>query len=150
MWIDFVYSSACPCSTELSKHAALTRGIYCIPHSQRSVARIGIEFNEWIWIEDIVRLCRQTLTTEVLTFCKRSDEQAFAELNGAQPKFVEDAARMLAGALNEKQLVKDYKLIIAHLESLHPHQAIAVITKGLPDSKFTPDVSFEEFESLIR
>ena len=44
MWIDFVYSSACVCSTALSEHAALTRGVYGIPHSQRSIARLAIEF----------------------------------------------------------------------------------------------------------
>ena len=33
LWVDFVYSSACPCSTELSIHAGEKRGVYGIPHS---------------------------------------------------------------------------------------------------------------------
>ncbi|HKJ90932.1 MAG TPA: GTP cyclohydrolase, FolE2/MptA family, partial [Oceanipulchritudo sp.] len=31
---DFVYSSACPCSAELSEHAREQRNIYAVPHSQ--------------------------------------------------------------------------------------------------------------------
>jgi len=149
MWVDFVYSSACPCSTALSKYAALTRGKYAIPHSQRSVARIGIEYKDSIWIEDVISMCQEQLTTEVQVYVKRIDEQAFAEKNGAQPKFVEDAIRLLGNGLNRLPGVYDYKVFLSHMESLHPHNAIAVMTKGLQNSKFTPDVSFEEFESLI-
>ena len=36
---DFVYSSACPCSFELSEHAEKYRNRATVPHSQRSVAR---------------------------------------------------------------------------------------------------------------
>lgn len=150
MYLDFVYSSACPCSTALSEHAALTRGIYGIPHSQRSVARVCIEFDKFIWIEDLVAACRRALLTETLVFCKRQDEQAFAELNGSQPKFVEDAARILATGLNDMKGVLDYKLVISHLESLHSHNAISVFLKGIKGSKFTADVTLAELESLIR
>lgn len=150
MYVDFVYSSACPCSMALSKHAALERGVYGIPHSQRSVARIAIEFYDFIWIEDIIDACREALVTETLVFCKRQDEQAFAELNGYQPKFVEDAARIIATTLNDNLFINDYKVVISHLESLHSHNAISVILKGLPGSKFTTDVSYAEFESLTR
>lgn len=150
MMIDFVYSSACPCSTELSMHAADVRGVYGIPHSQRSVARVMLEFDKMIWIEDVVTLLREVLQTETLVFCKRADEQAFAELNGANVKFVEDAARLIADQLNGEDLVNDYKLIINHLESLHSHNAVAVITKGLPGSKFDPNVTIDEFNSLVR
>ena len=150
MYLDFVYSSACPCSTALSKHAAMTREIYAIPHSQRSVARIAIEFDEKIWIEDLVDACREALVTETLVFCKRQDEQAFAELNGYQPKFVEDAARIIATLLNKNSKVLDFKVVVSHLESLHSHNAIAVILKGLPTSEFCADVTYEEFKSLIK
>lgn len=150
MYVDFVYSSACPCSTALSEYAAYTQGRYGIPHSQRSVAKIGVEFDDMVWIEDIIEKMRETLVTEVLVFCKRPDEMQFALMNGAHPKFVEDAARLIADALNGMKNVKDFKVIISHLESLHAHQAISVITKGLKNSKFTPEVSFEEFEALTR
>lgn len=148
MWMDYVYSSACPCSTALSEHAALTRGVYGIPHSQRSIARIGVEFNEDIWIEDMLDMCNRALTTETLVFCKRQDEQAFAEKNGTQPKFVEDAIRYLADELNNDQRVLDYKVICSHQESLHSHDAVAVITKGKRNSVFNHHVTLGEWQSM--
>jgi GTP cyclohydrolase I len=148
MWVDFVYSSACPCSTELSQHAALNRGVFGIPHSQRSNARIGIEFDELLWIEDVIDLCRNALVTETLVFCKRQDEQAFAELNGANIKFVEDAIRCMANELNEHSNVIDYKVICSHQESLHSHDAVAVITKGIKNSVFNHHVTLGEWQSM--
>jgi GTP cyclohydrolase I len=148
MHVRYLYSSSCPCSTALSKHAALTRGIYGIPHSQRSVAKLSLEFKEFIWIEDVINMCNNALTTEVLVFCKREDEQAFAEKNGAQPKFVEDAIRYIADELNRNKNIRDYKVVCSHLESLHAHNAVAVITKGNPDSIFNHHVSHEEWLQL--
>jgi GTP cyclohydrolase I len=148
MHMDYVYSSACPCSTALSNHAALSRGVYGIPHSQRSNARISIEFDELIWIEDVLDMCNKALTTETLVFCKRQDEQAFAEKNGAQPKFVEDAIRYLANVLNENTKVKDYIVICSHQESLHSHDAAAVITKGVEGSIFNHHVTLGEWQSM--
>ncbi|MEY8838210.1 GTP cyclohydrolase, FolE2/MptA family, partial [Cribrihabitans sp. XS_ASV171] len=42
MHLDYVYSSTCPCSLELSEHARRERGQLATPHSQRSVARISV------------------------------------------------------------------------------------------------------------
>jgi GTP cyclohydrolase I len=149
MWVDFIYSSACPCSTELSQHAALSRSVFGIPHSQRSVARIGMDLDGLVWIEDVVDACREALLTETLVFCKREDEQAFAELNGSQPKFVEDAIRLLADKVNEINGVTDYKIICSHQESLHNHNAVAVITKGVNGSIFNHHVTLGEWQSLM-
>jgi GTP cyclohydrolase I len=149
MHMDYIYSSACPCSTALSEHAALNRGVYGIPHSQRSIARISVEFDNLIWIEDLLQMCNDALTTETLVFCKRQDEQAFAEKNGAQPKFVEDAIRYMAERLNAESDVLDYKIICSHRESLHSHEAVAVITKGKRGSIFNHHVTLGEWQSMI-
>lgn len=149
MHFDYVYSSACPCSTALSEHAALNRGVYGIPHSQRSIARISVEFDNLIWIEDLLGMCNDALTTETLVFCKRQDEQAFAEKNGAQPKFVEDAIRYMAERLNTESDVFDYKIICSHRESLHSHEAVAVITKGIKNSIFNHHVTLGEWQSMV-
>lgn len=149
MWVDFLFSSSCPCSTALSEHAALNRGLYGIPHSQRSVARIGLDLDDLVWIEDVIDTCRKTLLTETLVFCKREDEQAFAILNGSQPKFVEDTIRYLAQAFNDVGGVKDYKIICSHQESLHNHNAAAVITKGVKGSIFNHHVTLGEWKSMM-
>lgn len=131
--LDFDYSSACPCSYELSEHARESRGVAAIPHSQRSVANLTVQLQEEMFIDDIVHLCREALQTETQVIVKREDEQAFAEMNGAFQKFVEDAARLLYDKLNEEARVKDFVVRCAHLESLHSHDAVSRICKGLPN-----------------
>ena len=63
---------------------------------------------------------------------KRVDEQAFAILNGENPMFVEHATRRLAAVLNQEPKVLDWVCSVEHWESLHSHNAIGVISKGLP------------------
>jgi GTP cyclohydrolase I len=145
---DFVYSSACPCSAELSEHARDQRGAYCVPHSQRSKARIVIEedVGKKIWIEDVHALCVRALRTETQVMVKREDEQAFAELNGAHLKFVEDAARLLYREFDAEPRIRDFRIACTHLESLHSHDAVSVICKGVKGG-FTAD--FMDFGSLV-
>ena len=148
MHFDFVYSSACPCSAELSEHARDTRGAYCVPHSQRSKARVCLEAAEGkkIWIEDIHAHCLNALQTETQVMVKREDEQAFAELNGAYLKFVEDAARLLYREFDGDDRIRDFRIACSHLESLHSHDAVSVICKGVKDG-FSAD--FMDFGSLL-
>ncbi|HRQ38418.1 MAG TPA: GTP cyclohydrolase FolE2 [Chloroflexota bacterium] len=130
--LDFVYSSACPCSYELSVHANLTRGVAAVPHSQRSVAKISVEYNDGFWIEDLVDIAREALQTETQVMVKREDEQAFAELNAANLKFVEDAVRLLYEGLDDDGRIADFRIFASHKESLHSHDAISVLVKGVP------------------
>ncbi len=145
---DFVYSSACPCSADLTEHARETRHVYGIPHSQRSKARLSVEIQPGhrLTIEDLHKHCLDALQTETQVFVRREDEQAFAELNGAFPKFVEDAARLLYERLDGDARIRDFQIACAHLESLHSHNAVAVISKGLPGG-FSAD--FSDFPSLV-
>ena len=147
MHFDFVYSSACPCSYELAEHARKYRNKVTVSHSQRSVARLSIEFEDMIWIEDLKEICEAALKTETQVIVKREDEMAFAELNGSYLKFVEDAARLLYKELMHDKRVKDFRVICSHQESLHSHDAVSVILA--PNSKFSKDVSHELWSSLI-
>lgn len=146
---DFVYSSACPCSFELSEHARFSRNKAAVPHSQRSVARISVKFEQMVWIEDLQELCVRALQTETQVMVKREDEQAFAELNGSYLKFVEDAARLLYRELDRDERISDFKIICSHLESLHSHDAIAVAAKGVQGG-WTPEVTHNELRSLLK
>lgn len=146
---DYVYSSACPCSTELSLYNAYQEGVYCIPHSQRSIARVSIDFNGIVWIEDILDMCKQAIPTETQVFVKRADEGNFAWLNGANVIFVEDAIRKLYNVFDKHKDIKDFKIVCSHRESLHSHQAVASITKGVKRSIFNHHTSLEDYLSLI-
>ncbi len=132
MHLDYVYSSTCPCSLELSEHARRTRGQLATPHSQRSVARVSVELKDsrCLWFEDLIDMCRRAVPTETQVMVKREDEQAFAELNAANPIFVEDAARLFAEQLQEDPRIGDYRVLASHQESLHSHDAVSVLTEG--------------------
>lgn len=145
---DFVYSSACPCSAELAEHARDRRRVYSIPHSQRSKARVIVEIapGKKLTIEDVHGHCLAALKTETQVMVRREDEQAFAELNGAHIKFVEDAARLLYHELNGDRRIRDFQAACSHLESLHSHDAVSVICKGVKGG-FTAD--FTDFGQLV-
>jgi GTP cyclohydrolase I len=145
---DFVYSSTCPCSAELAEHARNTRGVFATPHAQRSKARVRVELaaGRTLRIEDLQRHCANALKTETQVMVKREDEQAFAELNGAHIKFVEDAARLLYRELASDARIADFQVACSHLESLHSHDAVSVICKGVTGG-FTAD--FSDFASLV-
>ena len=131
MHFDYVYSSTCPCSLELSEHARQMRGQLATPHSQRSVARISmVTQGDTLWFEDAIELCRRAVPTETQIMVKREDEQAFAELNAANPIFVEDAVRAFAQQLMAEPRVGDFRVVASHQESLHSHDAVSVLTDG--------------------
>ncbi len=133
MHLDYVYSSTCPCSLELSEHARRERGQLATPHSQRSVARLSVALDPDappMVIEDLVELARSAVRTETQVMVKREDEQAFAELNAANPIFVEDAARLFAEALQADARIGDFRVVASHQESLHSHDAVSVLVEG--------------------
>ena len=133
MHLDYVYSSTCPCSLELSEHARATRGQLATPHSQRSVARVSVvleDDTDTLWFEDLIEACRRAVPTETQVMVKREDEQAFAELNAANPIFVEDAARLFCEQLLADVRVGDFRVVASHQESLHSHDAVSVLTEG--------------------
>jgi GTP cyclohydrolase IB len=128
--IDYVYSSTCPCSLELSEHARMVRGQLATPHSQRSVARLSVVLTGEMALEDLIDIARGAVVTETQVMVKREDEQAFAELNAANPIFVEDAARLFCEALQRDGRIGDFRVVASHQESLHSHDAISLLTEG--------------------
>jgi GTP cyclohydrolase I len=101
-------------------------GIMATPHSQRSAAEIRVRLTPSFQMFPIVELIDEienSLKTPVQAAVKREDEQAFARLNGQNLMFCEDAGRRIQTALND-----DDRILY---ESLHPHNAVSVVTKGV-------------------
>lgn len=136
--VDYVYSSTCPCSFELAQDATVNRGQAANGHSQRSIGKITVQFDpdkHIVYIEDIVEMARRQVPTEVVIICKRRDEQAFAELNGSNLLFTEDASRLLYQGLDQmydEGKISDFCVVTEHIESLHPWSATAVVSKRIP------------------
>ena len=156
--VDIPYSSTCPCSAalarqliqqqfqqdfgkqksvsvdEVNRWLGTEQGIVATPHSQRSIAEIKVKLcaeTERFPLEDLIDLIEDTLKTPVQTAVKREDEQEFALLNGQNLMFCEDAARKIQGSLNEHMEYRDFWIRVNHLESLHAHNAVAIVTKGV-------------------
>ncbi len=132
--VEYVYSSTCPCSFELAHDAKSKRHAAANAHSQRSIMKTTIQFDpdEPVWIEDLIELHRKLIPTEVQVIVKRRDEQAFAELNGSNLLFSEDAVRLLYKGLDtwyDQKRIFDFTISTSHEESLHPWNAIAVVFK---------------------
>lgn len=109
--------------------------ICATPHSQRSLATVRVRWAHGATSLPLVALIdaiEAALTTPVQAAVKRIDEQEFARLNGENPMYCEDAARRIRAVLDADADVVDYWIRAAHLESLHPHDAVAVATRGVP------------------
>ena len=141
MSLEYEYSSTCPCSLSMAKQyerefaqGLTTEGVGIgVAHGQRSSLQTTIELdlNKELAIEDYVLLLRAAIPTETQSLVKRVDEQAFAILNGAYPIFVEHAAKEIYKTLNSQKFILDWIASIQHFESLHSHNAVAVIYKGI-------------------
>ena len=156
--VQVQYSSTCPCSAALSRQliqqqfagdfpagpapdreAVLAwlgseRGIVAVPHAQRSTADVKLRLLPsfaGLPVVDAIDRIERALGTPVQTAVKRVDEQAFARLNAGNLMFCEDAARRIQSALAQDERIADFLVRVSHHESLHPHDAVAVATKGV-------------------
>lgn len=151
------YSSTCPCSAALARQLVSQRFLQdfadspsiepttaadwlrrhatlATPHSQRSEAMVCVDVpvsSPDFGIMNLIDKIEQAVGTPVQTAVKRSDEQAFAALNGQNLMFVEDAARRIRAALEDDHACLD--IHVRHLESLHPHDAVAWSQSGLAE-----------------
>lgn len=148
------YSSTCPCSASLarqliadkieksfdeeviSKKALIAllnneQEALATPHNQRSYAYIKLRLNDdYITpFDTMIVAFEDAIGTPVQAAVKRADEQAFAELNGNNLMFCEDAARRLKGALENMENAADYWFKVEHQESLHAHNAVVIDQK---------------------
>jgi GTP cyclohydrolase I len=158
MDVQIVYSSTCPCSAALARQVIQDRfrerfsesddltfdvvhrwlgqedAVCATPHSQRSTADVTLKFEQPSDAQPILYIVdalENALGTAVQTAVKREDEQEFSRLNGQNLMFVEDAARRLRATVEAIPSVADFRIAVRHLESLHPHDAVAVSVKGV-------------------
>jgi len=158
--VRITYASTCPCSAALSRqliaeafdarfathktvvtadamawlqdHATLAT-----PHSQRSIADIRVRLPHDapdLGLLRLIDLAEAALGTPAQGAVKRADEQAFAQLNGQNLMYVEDAARRLQAALAGSFAVT--RIDVRHLESLHPHDAFARVSNASAGEAF--------------
>lgn len=155
---EILYSSTCPCSVALARqliekeflaqHADVETlkkedvaswlvseaSIIAFPHAQRSLARVSVRLQDTVTslsLVELINISERALGTPVQAAVKRADEQEFARLNANNLMFCEDAARKLRGAFESDLRIVDYSIYVEHQESLHPHDAVSKVVKGI-------------------
>ena len=113
-------TSLCPCSKQISERGA---------HNQRSHVTLTIRTNEFVWIEDVIRIAEEQASCELFGLLKRPDEKYVTERAYDNPKFVEDMVRDVAGVLDADKRIDAYVVESENFESIHNHSAYALIQK---------------------
>jgi GTP cyclohydrolase I len=153
--IKILYSSTCPCSAALARQAiqksfankfksadpinkdealawlGTEEGVNATPHGQRSEVVVNLvpKSPYAVDLESLIDAIEDALQTPVQSAVKREDEQEFAVRNASNLMFAEDAARRVKAALDKRPDVKHFTLECKHIESLHPHNAVAMASK---------------------
>lgn len=129
--IDFVLTvevpvtTLCPCSKAISERGA---------HNQRGLLTLSVRFHEAVWIEDLIELVEASASSELYSVLKRPDEKAVTERAYDNPVFVEDLVRNVALKVSAQKLIKWFRVEAVNYESIHNHNAWAVIEQKVPSS----------------
>ncbi len=110
----------CPCSKELAKVSA---------HNQRGTITITVGMNKFIWIEDLIEIAESAGSSPLYALLKREDEKFVTEAAYENPRFVEDVVREVALRMEKLSGVRFYSVEAENMESIHNHNAYAVIEK---------------------
>lgn len=111
----------CPCSKEISDYGA---------HNQRAWAKMEIEANELVWLEELAAVADAAASAPVYGLLKRPDEKFVTERAYDNPRFVEDAVREIALRLEADKRITWYRAEVESVESIHNHNAFAVVEKS--------------------
>ncbi len=127
--MDFVVTAIvpvttlCPCSKAISAAGA---------HNQRGQVTLSIRFRKPMWLEDMIRLVEDSASCELYSLLKRPDEKAVTERAYANPVFVEDLVRNVALRCDADDNITWYRVEAENFESIHNHNAYALIEKSPP------------------
>ena len=113
-------STLCPCSKEISDRGA---------HNQRGMVKVGVRFDGFVWIEDIVKTVEDSASSPVYSLLKRVDEKYVTERSYDNPMFVEDVVREVAINLGRIGKIKWFRVEAENWESIHNHSAYAFLEK---------------------
>jgi GTP cyclohydrolase-4 len=139
MNIDYIYDMVAARPDLDINPEKLEKLLQIIPvasHNQRAVGRIQIGIasldSEIIDLLDLIELIESSLSGRIRSVLKRPDEAELVRTAHLYPRFVEDAARVMATKLRDKRFVKipdssEIIITINSFESIHLHNAVAEI-----------------------
>ena len=118
--VEVPVATLCPCSKAISERGA---------HNQRGLVTFSVRFRQPIWIEDLIELVESSASCELYSVLKRPDEKAVTERAYDNPVFVEDLVRNVALKAGGHKLIKWFRVEAVNFESIHNHNAWAVIER---------------------
>ena len=83
-----------------------------------------------IWLDDLISLVESCASSQLYSILKRTDEKHVTEEAYDNPVFVEDLVRNIAVKSNALENVSWYRIEAENFESIHHHNARAIIEKG--------------------
>lgn len=116
--VEVAVTTLCPCSKAISTHGA---------HNQRGLVSFSVRFTQPVWIEELVDLVEQSASSELYSVLKRPDEKVVTERAYENPVFVEDLVRNVALRAKNHPQITWFKVEAENYESIHNHNAYALI-----------------------
>lgn len=113
-------TTLCPCSKAISDAGA---------HNQRGQVTFSARCREPMWIEEMIRLVEDSASCELYSLLKRPDEKFVTERAYNTPVFVEDLVRNVAMRIEADSNILWYRIEAENFESIHNHNAYALIEK---------------------
>lgn len=113
--IEVPVATLCPCSKAISEYGA---------HNQRGSVKVKLLYNDFFWIEDVIKTIEESASTPLYSVLKRQDEKFVTEHAYNNPRFVEDVVREVYLGL-KKMNFKWFSVEAETDESIHYHNAYA-------------------------
>lgn len=130
--VEVPVKTLCPCSKEISDYGA---------HNQRSKVWITLTHNFSgkskkieISLEEIIEIAENGASSPLYPILKREDERHVTMSAYDKPCFVEDVLRNIATELKEDKRFDSYQLKVVNYESIHSHNAFAIIDNRKTES----------------
>ncbi|MFD8386996.1 GTP cyclohydrolase I FolE2 [Streptomyces sp. NPDC059679] len=114
-------TSLCPCSKAISDYGA---------HNQRSRVTLSVtghgDTTYPLAVQEAVQLLERCASAPIVPLVKRPDERVLTMQAYDHPVFVEDIARNVSETCRNRGLIHTVR--VRNLESIHSHDAVALIT----------------------
>jgi len=117
-------TTLCPCSKAISAAGA---------HNQRGQVTFSLRAKKKpLPLAEMVALVERSASSELYSVLKRPDEKAVTERAYANPVFVEDLVRNIAAEANSDPRIAWWQVEAENFESIHNHNAYALVRKRTP------------------
>lgn len=113
-------TTLCPCSKAIARHGA---------HNQRGQVTFSVRAQRLVWFEELIEIAERSASSELYSLLKRPDEKVVTERAYENPVFVEDLVRNIALRANQDERITWYRIEAENFESIHNHNAYAMIEK---------------------